>query len=220
MKKLLFIFLPLFIFSSCVEIIDDLLVRKDGSGTLKLTVNLSSSKLKINSALALDSLNGVRVPKLSEIDQKFAFYAEKLREKEGIKLVTTRLNSSDFIYGVTVEFSDVEKLESALKEVLSDVNSNWVNFNFNWISWENGVLSRNNIQVPDSQVKKLKKEEVEDLKKGTYTSITRFQSPIEKYSNELAKVSENKLNIMIKSSAYSIIENTQLLKNTIKVENN
>ena len=65
--KLKFIFLSLitlFTLNSCIEIFDDLTIHNDGTGTFKYNINLSSSKLKINSILALDSLNGVKVPSI------------------------------------------------------------------------------------------------------------------------------------------------------------
>ena len=201
MKKLVLFFLPVLMLSSCVELIDDLTINRDGSGSLRLTINLSSSKLKINSYLALDSLNGKRVPKLNEITDKIDFYADKIKSKEGIKNVSVSKNTDDFIFKVNIDFSDIEQLEQALKEVINEENSSWVNFEFDWVKWENNTLTRNNIKIPEEQLRKLKAEEIEDLKKGTYTSITRFQDPIEKYSNELSKISANKLNIMIKTSA-------------------
>lgn len=50
MKRILFLFILGILFgaSSCVEIIDDLTLNEDGSGTFKYTVNLSSSKVKLN----------------------------------------------------------------------------------------------------------------------------------------------------------------------------
>ena len=73
--------------SSCVEIIDDLSLNEDGSGTFKYNVNLSSSKVKINSILALDSLNGKRVPSISEISDRINEVTELLKTKEGISNV-------------------------------------------------------------------------------------------------------------------------------------
>jgi hypothetical protein len=49
--------LILFSFTSCIEIIDDVTVKNDGSGSMKYTINLSASKVKINTILALDSLD-------------------------------------------------------------------------------------------------------------------------------------------------------------------
>ena len=56
--KYLLLLLPLF-FNSCIEIIDDLTIRNDGSGKLKYTINLSASKLKLNSILALETISDV-----------------------------------------------------------------------------------------------------------------------------------------------------------------
>ncbi|HRO76009.1 MAG TPA: hypothetical protein PLP27_07685 [Crocinitomicaceae bacterium] len=216
-KFVLFVF-PLFLLSSCIDLIDDLTINKDGSGILKITINVSKSKLKVNSLLALDSLNGQRVPKIGEISEKIDFYADKIREKDGIKNVTISKNLDDFIFKFNIDFSNIEKLELALKEVLNEENSSWVNFEFDWIKWENNTLTRNNLKIPASQLRRLKAEDVEALKNGSYVSITRFQEPIIEFSNDMSKLSTDQRALMIKTSAYGLAENTQLLKNTIKVK--
>ena len=71
--KVLVSFIAFFILitlSSCIEIIDDISFNEDGSGTFKYNINLSSSKVKINSALALDSIDGKKVPSRLEIEAK------------------------------------------------------------------------------------------------------------------------------------------------------
>ena len=49
---------------------DELTIHDDGSGTLKYAINLSSSRVKVNSILALDSLDGKKVPSIDEIKAK------------------------------------------------------------------------------------------------------------------------------------------------------
>lgn len=217
MKKIFLLILPLFLCSSCIELIDDLTINNDGSGVLKLSINLSKSKLEINSILALDSLNGKRVPKLTEIKDKIAYYKTQLESKEGIKKVEVTENTEDFIFKFNIEFSEVENLETAIKEVVSEENSKWVNFDFDWIKWEDHILTRNNLKIPESQLRKLKYEDIQKLKQGTYTSITRFQTPILEYSNKSSILTPNRKNLMIRSSAYNLAENTQLIQNIIKV---
>lgn len=219
-RQFLVLFLPLLLFSSCIDLIDDLSINEDGSGVLKLSVNISKSKLKVNSLLALDSLNGKRVPKIGEISSKIDFYADQVREKEGVKNVQVSKNLDEYIFKFTIEFSNVEKLEQALKEVLNEENSAWVNFDFDWIKWDDNILTRNNIQIPKNQLQRLKAEDIEALKTGTYVSITRFQTPIVEFSNNLSKLSGDQKALMIKTSAYGLAENTQVLKNTIKVKGN
>ena len=53
------------------------------------------------------------------------------------------------------------------------------------------------------------------LKQGKYISVTRFDRPIEKFDNALAKVTPAKLAIMLQTDMYSLIQNAKLLENTI-----
>jgi len=50
---------------------DELTIHDDGSGTLKYAINLSSSRVKVNSILALDSLDGKNFQVLKKLKQKF-----------------------------------------------------------------------------------------------------------------------------------------------------
>ena len=93
-------FLFLILFSSCIEILDDIKFNFDGSGTFKYTVNLSSSQVKLNSILALDSLDGKKVPSLSEIQEKIESFGIKLSEEEGISNVQIDTNYTQFIFKI------------------------------------------------------------------------------------------------------------------------
>ena len=53
---------------------DELTIHDDGSGTLKYAINLSSSRVKVNSILALDSLDGKKVPSIEEIKTKVSLF--------------------------------------------------------------------------------------------------------------------------------------------------
>ena len=110
----------LFSFNSCIEIIDDISIKNDGSGTLKYTVNLSSSKIKINSILALDSLEGKKVPSLSEIQERIISFKSKLEAKPGMSNVTLDYNFTDYIFKLQCDFTNVNALQTALKEVIQE----------------------------------------------------------------------------------------------------
>lgn len=216
MKRFILFILPLFLLSSCIDIIDDLTINNDGSGRLKLGINLSKSKLEVNSVLALDSLYGQRVPKLNEVSSSITKYAEILRHKKGITEVKVEKDTVNFNFKFYIDFEDVEDVEAALKEIVKEEDTRWVNLDFDWVKWENHVLTRNNIKIPEEQLRKLKYDDIQKLKQGTYTSITRFQNPIIEYTNQKSKLTPNKLNLMIQTSAYLLAEDTQSIKNNIK----
>jgi hypothetical protein len=90
MKIRLLLLIPsvLLFLSSCIEIIDDVQMNNEGSGSFKYTINLSASKVKITSILALDSLDGKKVPSRTEITDRISAISKKLASKSGISNVS------------------------------------------------------------------------------------------------------------------------------------
>jgi hypothetical protein len=215
--KILLTVLVIFSLGSCVEIIDDLSIKSDGSGTFKYTINLSSSKVKINSILALDSLDGKKVPSIAEIQEKVNFYKEKLGKKEGITNVKVDANYTEFIFKFQCDFTNIQTLQKSIKEIIREENAEWVNkdSDHNWLVWDGNKLTRTIPKLPTKAQERIKKEDTEALQKGSYISITRFDRPVEKFENTQAQMSANKMAVMIKTNPYSLSQNTELLENTI-----
>lgn len=216
MKHFLFVSL-LLILSSCVEIIDDISIKSDGSGTFKYTVNLSSSKVKVNSFLALDSLDGKKVPSLSDIQEKIALYKAKIEQKEGISNVKVDANYTDFILKFQCDFKSVDALQKAFKDIVIEENKNKEikEINHDWLDWDGTKLTRSVPTLTTQTTEKLKAEDAEALKNGTYVSISRFDRPVEKFDNSNAQLSANKMAVMVRSNTYSLAQNIGLLENTI-----
>ena len=218
--KLKFIFLlfsSLFLFTSCIEIFDDLTIHNDGTGTFKYNVNLSSSKLKINSILALDSLNGHKVPTIEHIKSEIVRIKSKFEAKEGISNVTIESNFVDFIFKMKCDFTNVSLLQTAIKEIITEENilKNGEDLSHNWISLEGLKLTRDIPEINLKKSKELTANEIELLTQGKYTSITRFDRAVEKFDNPSAKLSASKMAIMLQTNTYSLLQNAKLLENTI-----
>lgn len=215
--SLLSFFLILIGFSSCIEIIDDITINNDGSGTMKYTINLSSSKVKINSILALDSLDGKKVPSIQEIEEKLISFKSKLDAKVGISNVTLDYNFTDYIFKLQCDFSNVLDLQNALKDVIrEEVNDkNMQEFEHDWLSWDGQKLVRSIPEITVKKAKDFKQEEVELMKQGNYTSITRFERTVEKFNNITATLSKNKMAVMLRANPYELTRNSDILENTI-----
>jgi len=215
------ILLPLlmicFLLGSCVEIIDDLSFNLDGSGTLRYSINLSSSKVKLNSILALDSLDGMKIPTREEISQKIADFKQKLENQEGISGVEVETDFSNYMFKLKCNFENAEKLQNGIKNVVATLakNKDLDELKHDWLSWNNNELKRSIPEITMAQAKKIKTEDVELLKKGSYTSITRFQTEVEKFDNDNAVLSKNKMAVMIKTDPNSLINNAKILDNRI-----
>jgi hypothetical protein len=219
MRKILILLLVIPIcLSSCVEIIDDLSLNADGSGTFKYTINLSSSKVKVNGMLNLDSLNGKKVLKLPEIKAKINQFKNTLASQPGISNVKTETNDVEYIVKLSCDFTDVGKLQSAIKNSLASLDADIKNssdFSFNWISWDGTKLERSIPDFSQKQLKDLKQEDIDLLKTGNYTVISRFYKPVEKYDNSNASISKSRTAVMLKTNTFSLTKNSKILENTI-----
>src|SRR5690606_21317732 len=101
-------------FSSCFQIIEDITVREDGSGTVTLTANLSQSRTKLTSIMLLDSVNGYKVPSQADIRAEMAGLAQQLSAISGISNVTYQVNFETYIAVVKFAFDDVSNLNGVM----------------------------------------------------------------------------------------------------------
>jgi hypothetical protein len=207
----------LFSFTSCIEIIDDLAINEDGTGTFKYTVNISSSKVKLNSYLALDSLDGKRVPSLDEIKGYVDEVVLSLKKQEGISNLTIESNYTDFIFKLKLNFNSVENLQSAIKAVAKENSKKRYleALNHTWLNYTKESLARSIPKMNIERAKSLSAEEIKLLKEGTYTSITRFANDVARFDNTNAILAKNKKAVMVRTDTYSLSQKTQLLDNTI-----
>lgn len=215
-KRLLLLVGVIISLSSCIEIIDDLSINADGSGSLQYIVNLSSSKVKINSILALDSLDGKKVPELDDIKNKFNEIVTSLKTKEGIEKVEFTPNYDDFIIKLKIDFASIPQLQNAVRSIIKEENESEIEgLEQNWLTYDSLVFNRS---VPPIFIEKSKTINLKDrelLNEGTYTSITRFDKIVNRCERADSKISANRKNVMIRANVLSLTKNPDLLDNTI-----
>ena len=220
MKQVIPFLLIFFVVSSCIEILDDITFNKDGSGTFRYTLNLSSSQVKINSILALDSLDGKKVPSLEDIQERFVFFSDYLAAQEGISNVQIDTNYSKHIYKVKCDFTNIFALQSgfqnSLQATLKQLESE--EMSYEWIRWDGNVITRKVPDIDKMSLPSLKSEDSDLLKKGNYTSITRFENQIDSCDNPSANLSKNNKAVMLRKSVFDVINNHQVMDNIIYVD--
>ena len=220
MKKSYIFLVVFFLISSCIEIIDDIKFNIDGSGTFKYTINLSSSQVKLNSILALDSLDGKRVPSLLEIHEKIEEFTSVLSIQEGISNVSVDTNYSHFIFKIECDFTNILALQQGIQKSLkSTVNQlEEEELSYNWISWNGQILVRKIPDIEKMNIPSLKTDDSDLLKNGNYTSITRFENRVNKFDNLTAILSKNEKAVMIRKSVFDVLNDRHIMDNIIYVD--
>jgi hypothetical protein len=219
MRKSVF-YVLLFCLSSCIEILDDISFNSDGSGVFRYTLNLSSSKLKINSILALDSLDGKRVPSKLELQEKVAILVDTLNFQEGISNVMLEEDYENYIFKIAFDFENSAALLDAVEVTMNTAGSDpdETEKQYNWMSWDGHVLIR---QIPDLSTFKfrmVKKEDQDLMKNGMYTSISRFVSPVDKIENTAAILSKNNRAVLLRNSLFDVFGDPSIMGNRISVK--
>lgn len=203
--------------TSCIEIIDDISFNSDGSGTFKYNINLSSSRVKINSILALDSLDGKKVPSLDDIKNKLNEIRDQIITQKGLSNVQFEANYTDFIFKISCDFDSFENLQKAVALIAKSENKGEAipELDENWLVFEKEKLVRSIPQITIKKTSQINKTDSELLRNGSYTSITRFEDEVKTFDNTSGLLSKNKKAVMLKTDPYSLTQNPRLLDNTI-----
>jgi hypothetical protein len=215
--KYILAFLLIGLLSACIEISDDLTLNNDGSGTLRYKINLSASKVKVNSILALDSLDGRPVPSKAQISAKINEFVRILDAQVGISNVLVEENYTDFIFKFSCDFSSIRNLQDGIKLSIAQISNEKITTVADqfWLSWDGNTLVRSIPSYITQQIKNYKLEDEELLKEGMYTSIARFERPVASFENKLGTLSKNQMAVMVRTNTFELKGNQHLLDNTI-----
>lgn len=209
--------LVLLSFVSCIEISDDITIHNDGSGTFRYKINLSASKIKVNSILALDSLDGKPIPSIAKISAKINEFVRILDAQNGISNVLVEENYTDYIFKLSCDFKNIKQLQDAIRLSIAQITDDKVTAPMDqyWLNWDGNMLVRNIPAYITQQIKSYKIQDLDLLKEGVYTSIARFDRPVASCQNKLSVISKNQMAVLVKTNTYALKENQHLLDNTI-----
>jgi hypothetical protein len=163
-------------------------------------------------------LDGKKVPKLPEIKSKINEFKSILAKQPGISNVKIETNDLEFIVKFQCDFTNLTTLQEGIKNAISTLDSDAItqeNMNHNWVSLSGNKLSRTVPQLSLKRLTEIKQSDMDLLKTGTYTSISRFVKTVQKTENSNATVSKSGMAVMLKENMYSLTKNPKLLENTI-----
>ncbi|MES2850449.1 MAG: hypothetical protein V4685_15425 [Bacteroidota bacterium] len=205
-------------FQSCFDIIEEVSLKADGSGNFKMVLNMSRSKTKINSIMKMKTVNGHDVPTKTEIKQKVADIESVVKKTAGISNVKTVLDFENYIATITCNFSTVNSLNNAVKNI-GDKEKNTkpgIEKNYEYDAAAKTFSRLNKFALKD-EYQKLSVADREIFSTANYTGIFRFQNEVNSTSNTESKIAGNKKAVMLKQNALDIITNKKSIENKISL---
>ncbi|MFC6098977.1 hypothetical protein [Olivibacter domesticus] len=207
--------------SGCFEVVEEMVVKRDGSGQMTVTLNLSQSKTKVASIMLLDSINGYKVPNKETIQQGLHDAVANLRKTPGISKVSQRLDFDNYIASISFSFSKVADLNVVNKLIYQKLKVKPTGESSYSYQHANHLFVRNYQYSSEAKqaYQKLKSQDKEVFKKATYTSIYRFDSPILFQRNKEAKLSGSKKAVMFRANILDLINGNKNISNQIQLVN-
>lgn len=215
----LVLFCCLFLLQSCFEIIEQLVIKDDGSGNFQLLVNMSKSKTKLNSIRKMKTVNGHEVPTKEEITNKVAEIEKAIKNTAGISNVKTNLDFDNYIATVSCNFSKVGSLNAAIRNIADKENGKdkVIEDSYQYDP-ASKTFSRLNKFIVKEDYKKMSNADKEIFATANYTGIFRFDSEVASTSNKDSKISANKKAVMLKLNALDVISSKKSIENKINLQ--
>ncbi|SFT64559.1 hypothetical protein SAMN05216474_1522 [Lishizhenia tianjinensis] len=211
--SLVLLFSTLFVLTSCFEIIEDLTLNKDGSGSLKVKLNMSASATKLKGIMALDSLDGKPVPSKADILDSLNKYVALVEKEPGISDVKATMDFDYFVFNLSLNFDSIAALEQAVNKYTKEEGE------YSWMSWKEGNFERKSLAILNPIVKKIKAKDKAKLHEATYVSITRFKDgEVKDMTNPGAVLAANKKAVMQRFNVGEVIDDPDQVKNTVTVK--
>jgi len=204
---------------SCFEVVEDMSVTKNGSGTMRLTINMSQSKTKLAAIMLMDTIRGNKVPDKAEIREELDKATAQLEKMPGISNVRNTLDLNDFVVTISFSFTKAEDVNQMMKSLLAQYNvqnTPAVNYHYDDQQGRFSKEYRSSGLVKD-QYNKLNAKDRELLSPATYISIYRFELPVSDYTNKQAKVSKNQLAIMQRCQIPDLINGKANISNQVQL---
>ncbi|CAN5870562.1 hypothetical protein BH11BAC7_BH11BAC7_14000 [soil metagenome] len=213
----LLLFTGLFLFTGCFEIVEDITLHKNGTGTFYYTINLSQSKNRLDGILKLDSSDGYRVPRRKEIDENILKAKQTLEKSPGITSVTTTSDWLNYIFTMKFDFNSVNNLNLAVETVSSELASDHKRIpeaadNF---AFTGKIFDRKSHYDAKMQSPKLTAQDKEILKDASYACIFRFDDLVSTNSNKDAKISKSGKSVMLKINMLQLANGQKTIVNKI-----
>jgi len=215
LKKLMLL-LPLLLLTSCFDLLDKVSVKADGSGEYTIILNASKSKTRLASISKMETINGKKVPKKAEIENKINEAAKIFRATPGISNVKTSLDFDNYIIKLSCNFKKIENINAGLEQLKArNLIGKMVPTQIYSHNPGKKLFSKNKVNTFKSDYDKMSKADKEIFNDARYTSVMQFENTIKSQSNTSYMLSPNRKAVKIEANLLDFILQKKQIQNNI-----
>lgn len=211
--------IPIFLLTSCFDILDKVNLKADGSGEYSLILNASKSKTRLASISKMETINGKKVPKKSEIEDKINDAAKIFRTTPGISNVKTSLDFENYIIKLSCNFRKIEDINAGLAQLKAkNILGKMVPTQIYSHNSAKKTFSKNKVSTFKKEYEQLSKADKEVFTDARYISILQFENNIQSQSNPTYQMSPNKKALKQEGKILDFIFQKKQIQNTILLQ--
>ena len=215
--KFSFLLLSFFTLTSCFDILDKVAMKADGSGEYSIILNASKSKTRINSISKMETINGKKVPKKSEIEAKVNEAAAVFKSVPGISNVKTSMDFDNYIIKLSCNFKKIENINEGLeklktKKILNKMVPSQLYSN----NVAGKTFTKNKVNTFKTDYEGMSKTDKEVFNNAKYTSVLQFENTIKSQTNSSYSISPNKKALKLEGNILDFILQKKQTNNTIR----
>lgn len=204
------------LFTSCFDILDKVNVRADGSGEYTLILNASKNKTRLASISKMETINGKKVPKRTEIEAKINEAARIFKATPGISNVKTSMDFNNYIIKLSCNFSKIENINAGLEQMKArNIIGKMIPTQIYNQNLSKKVFIRNKVNTFKSDYDKMSKADKEIFHEARYISVLQFENTVKSQSNGAYSLSPNKKAVKLEANIIDLILQKKQLQNNI-----
>jgi len=214
--KLLMLFFPFLLLTSCFDILDKVNVKADGTGEYTIILNASKSKTRLTSISKMETINGKKVPKKAEIENKINEAARIFKGTPGISNVKTSMDFDNYIIKLSCNFKKIENINAGLEQLKAkNILGKMIPTQIYSQNLEKKTLIRNKVNTFKADYDKLGKADKEIFNNARYTSVMQFENSVKSQTNSAYLLAPNKKAVKLEVDILDLIFQKKQLQNTI-----
>ena len=223
MKRLIqsiIFFTILILTTGCFDVTEEIKMNADGSGELRLNINLSQSKGNLASYMDAGEINGIEIPSKSKIKSEIKKLKKALSKIKGISKVKAKNDFDEFVFEVTADFDNIKALNKAINTSVKIFNKTPFPLpKFKHFSFEENKFSR----LFNYTDERFTQEEFDGMisvvrylmESAKVVSIYRFEDSVKNVSNSKAKISPSNKSVMLEGNIAEFATGKKTLENHI-----
>jgi len=217
---LTFLFSILMTLTGCFDVTEEVKMNADGSGELRLNIDLSQSKTNLAGYMETGEINGVEIPTEKDIKKEIAKLKKSLSKIKGISKVKIKSDFDEFIFEINANFANAKALNKAINTSVKRFNQTPFPIRkFKHFDISENQFSRlfeyTDERFTDEEYSGFSSVVKYLMESARIVSIYRFEQPIKKVSNKNANLSPSKKAVKLEGNIAEFATGKVSLENHI-----